>query len=73
MEALRLEASTETKNKTGKAAILDPEKCIGCGVCAHKCPTNSLILQRREKTQDPPIDARDYMKRFLSEKQARKG
>jgi NAD-dependent dihydropyrimidine dehydrogenase PreA subunit len=69
MEALRLEPSPEAKNKTGKAAVLDPEKCIGCGVCAHKCPTNSLVLQRREKTQDP----RDYLQRVFSEKQAGRG
>jgi ferredoxin len=73
MEALRLESSPEAKNKTDKAAVLDPEKCIGCGLCAHKCPTNSLVLQRREKTQDPPLDLRDYMPRVFSEKQAGRG
>jgi len=71
MDALRLEPLAEAKNKTGKAAVLDPEKCIGCGVCAHKCPTNSLILQRREKIEAPPLDPRDYMKRFFIEKKAK--
>jgi ferredoxin len=52
---------------------MDEEDIYRCGVCAHKCPTNSLILQRREKTQDPPINPRDYMKRFFSEKQAGRG
>ena len=52
---------------------MDQKDIYRCGVCAHKCPTNSLVLQRREKTQDPPTDPRDYMKRFFSEKQAGRG
>jgi len=68
MEALRLEACPEAKNKTGQVAQLAPERCIGCGVCAYKCPTSSLKLQRREVIVDPPTDARDYQKRFLAEK-----
>ncbi len=69
MEALRLEASPEAQNKTGKIAVLNTELCIGCGVCAHKCPTNSLVLERREVIVDPPTDARDYTKRFLADRQ----
>jgi hypothetical protein len=68
-----LEPSPEGKNKTGRAAVLDPEKCIGCGVWAPKGPTNSLVLQRREKTQDPPLDPRDYRQRVFSGKQAGRG
>jgi ferredoxin len=70
MEALRLEDSPQAKNKTGKVAELDPSLCMGCGVCAHKCPTQSLVLERREVIVDPPEDGRDYMKRFMAERQA---
>jgi formate hydrogenlyase subunit 6/NADH:ubiquinone oxidoreductase subunit I len=69
MEALRLESSAAAKNKTGKVAVLDPGLCIGCGVCAHKCPTHSLVLEKRERMADPPVDPRDYMRRYLAEKQ----
>ena len=31
-----------------------------------------LILQRREKTQDPPNDPRDYMQRFFAERKSKK-
>jgi hypothetical protein len=31
-----------------------------------------LILQRRKKTQDPPIDPRNYMQRFFAERKSRK-
>jgi len=70
MEALRLEDSPEARNKTGKVAVLDPDLCIGCGVCAYKCPTKSLTLERREVIVDPPKDVRDYMKRFMADRQA---
>lgn len=69
MEALQLESSPEARNKTGKVAILNLDLCIGCGVCAHKCPSKSLVLERREGIVDPPADARDYMKRFLADRQ----
>ena len=67
-----MEPSLEAKNRTGKVAVLDPEKCIGCGVCTFQCPTNSLILQRREKTQHPPVDPRDYMQRFFAERKSKR-
>lgn len=44
--------------------------CIGCGVCAHKRPAHSLILERREVITDPPLDGRDYVKRFMADRQA---
>ena len=50
----------ELKNKLGKVAVLNPELCIGCGVCAYKCSTKSLVLERLESTEAPPKDAREY-------------
>ena len=50
----------ELKNKRGQVSVLDPDLCIGCGVCAYKCPTESLVLERREVIQDPPPNAREY-------------
>ncbi len=70
MEALRLQESPQARNKMGKVAGLTPDLCIGCGVCAHKCPTQSLALERREAIVDPPQDVRDYGMRFLADRQA---
>jgi Fe-S-cluster-containing hydrogenase component 2 len=33
--------------------IVDPEKCIGCGVCTVGCPEEALRLHRYERT--PPF------------------
>ena len=49
----------ELKNKKGRIAVLEPELCIGCGVCAYKCPTQSLVLERREVITYPPKDGRE--------------
>ena len=51
----------ELKNKTGKLSVVNPDLCIGCGVCAYKCPTESLVLERREVVEHPPKNAREYM------------
>jgi len=51
----------ELKNKTGKVSVVNPDLCIGCGVCAYKCPTESLVLERREVVEHPPKNAREYM------------
>ena len=50
----------ELKNKTGKVSVVNPDLCIGCGVCAYKCSTQSLVLERREVIQEPPKNASEY-------------
>jgi len=50
----------ELTNKRGKVSVLNPDLCIGCGVCAYKCSTESLILERRQDIEHPPMDAREY-------------
>ena len=57
----------ELKNKTGKLSIVDPDLCIGCGVCAYKCPTKSLVLEHRDTIEHPPKDAREYTKLVMAD------
>jgi len=51
----------ELKNKAGKVAVLKPEICVGCGVCAYKCSTQSLVLELREVVKHPPKDGRELL------------
>jgi len=73
MDALQLEDSEEATNKKGEAAVLDPDKCIGCGVCVYKCPTESLILERRKEVYEPPKDAGEWMERWMKNTKEAKG
>ena len=57
----------ELKNKMGRVSVNNPDLCIGCGVCAYKCPTQSLVLERREVTEEPPKDAREYARLFTAD------
>jgi Fe-S-cluster-containing hydrogenase component 2 len=51
-----------------KTLLFDPERCIGCGVCAHKCKHDATYLVHRDGEQDFPKDPRDQGMRFLKER-----
>ena len=57
----------ELKNKGGKVSVANTDFCIGCGVCAYKCPTKSLLLEHREVTHHPPKDASEYLKLVMAD------
>jgi ferredoxin len=54
-------------NKTGKVSIANTDLCIGCGVCAYKCPSKSMKLIRNEAVHHPPQTGRDWMMMFFKE------
>jgi len=35
-------------------AVVDPAKCMGCGVCSHGCPEETLKLRRVERSEPFP-------------------
>ena len=63
----KLASGKEIKNKTGQVSVLNPDLCIGCGVCAYKCPTHSLVLERREVIEHPPQDMRECNRLILTD------
>ncbi len=57
----------ELKNKRGRVSVVNPDFCIGCGVCAYKCPSYSLVLERREAIHHPPTDVREYTRLVMAD------
>jgi formate hydrogenlyase subunit 6/NADH:ubiquinone oxidoreductase subunit I len=51
----------ELKNKGGKVAVINTEICIGCGVCAYKCSSKSLLLEHSKVITHPPKDGREWL------------
>ena len=51
-----------------KQLLFDPERCIGCGVCSHKCKHGACNLIHRDGEQDIPKDPREQGMRFLKER-----
>jgi formate hydrogenlyase subunit 6/NADH:ubiquinone oxidoreductase subunit I len=60
----------ELKNKSGKVATIDTEICIGCGVCAYKCSTESLVLERYEVVTHPPKDRHEFATLMMADIEA---
>ena len=60
--------SREITNKLGKVAEVHSERCIGCGVCAYKCPTESLLLKQVESIEEPPKTVRDWAMLFMADR-----
>jgi len=56
----------ELINKTGKVSELNVDLCIGCGVCAYKCPSGSLTLVRKAEEHLPPRTMRDWAVEFIT-------
>ncbi len=50
-----------------KKAVLDLNRCIGCGLCVGTCPTHSLSLVRKPKTKQP------YLPKDIGETRLRLG
>jgi len=67
MAAKNKNGGVELKNKTGKVSAVNLDLCIGCGVCAYKCPTQSLMLEQCEVIQEPPKNAREYMELVMAD------
>ena len=36
-------------------AVLNVDRCIGCGLCVSTCPTQSLTLVRKPESEQPRI------------------
>ena len=52
----------------GDYPVVDEEFCLGCGVCAHFCPSGAMKMVEREKKIIPPKTYKELMVRLMKEK-----
>ena len=48
--------------------VYHEDTCIGCGVCVHKCPTQSTKLVKRQTPADIPDTFLEAGQRMLMER-----
>ena len=48
--------------------VYDPDICIGCGVCVHKCPTGSIRLVKSDVEENIPESFSEAGARMLRER-----
>jgi len=43
--------------------VVDPHRCIGCGLCVTTCPAGAMVLNPKptEKRQVPPATSAEQM------------
>jgi Fe-S-cluster-containing hydrogenase component 2 len=41
--------------------VVNRDRCIGCGLCVTTCPTEALVLVRKEAAERPSIPANTAM------------
>jgi Fe-S-cluster-containing hydrogenase component 2 len=45
----------EALSVADKKAVLNLDRCIGCGLCVSTCPTGSLSILRKPKARQPYV------------------
>jgi Fe-S-cluster-containing hydrogenase component 2 len=49
-------------------AVVDLDKCLGCGLCAGTCPTEAIRLHLREDRKEPYDRAFDLYRAIVEKK-----
>lgn len=42
----RIHQIRQEPERTGRLAVVDAEKCLGCGLCASACPVEAITIQK---------------------------
>ena len=70
IELMRIRLPEQVKLETARclgcgASVVDPNKCIGCGVCTTKCEFDAIHLYREHPECSKMMKAEDKMKGIL--------
>lgn len=59
-------AGIDISGRRHRTASINPERCIGCGLCFSVCPAGALSMQSKQRAKDPPRTAMAmYIKMFF--------
>ena len=67
--AIKVVESADAKNKLGKLAVIDYEKCVGCGQCVAICGTTAAEMSCEESGIILNYKIDEYTKAVLKDKQ----
>ena len=56
----------------GKIFRVDPDRCIGCGLCATRCKPKAARLIRKDRITVPPMNTEMLYLSILMERAGRK-
>jgi ferredoxin len=57
VDAIELSISVEYYSTNRKRAVIDQERCLGCGVCATGCPRGGIIMVDRPARLITPVNS----------------
>jgi ferredoxin len=57
VEAMHLVSANDPANRKLKAARLEEDLCLGCGVCVPACPEGGISLRARSSRVITPVDS----------------
>jgi Na+-translocating ferredoxin:NAD+ oxidoreductase subunit B len=63
-ERCNFEAISMEENR----AVVDHERCIGCGLCVSGCPEHAVALVRRKDFREPPLTGIELVREVAKEK-----
>ena len=69
MKACRLDAITLDRKNV--KPVLNPEKCIGCGLCVVACPNENAVTLKRKEEVVKYFHSLDEVLRFRAEQTGR--